>query len=87
MLWLWMKTAWNLTFEQSQNNGNYQIGVIGTLGSKALRNMMTTMELELPMLTFADKIADNFTQSKTTCEDFYMTNLGLYDNQTVALCL
>ena len=31
MLWLWMRTAWDLTFELTDNsqNGNYQIGVIG----------------------------------------------------------
>ena len=31
MLWLWMNTAWDLTFELTDNykNGNYQIGVIG----------------------------------------------------------
>ena len=49
-----MKTAWNLTFEQSQNNGSYQIGVIGTLGATALYGVMTTMQLEFPMLTFAE---------------------------------
>ena len=54
MIWLWMKTAWNLTFEQSQNNGSYQIGVIGTLGATALYDVMTTMQLEFPMLTFAE---------------------------------
>ena len=54
LIWLWMKTAMKLTFEQQQNYGNYQIGVIGTLGAKAFRNVMTTMQLEFPMLTFAD---------------------------------
>ena len=49
-----MKTAWNLTFEQSQNGGSYQIGVIGTLGATALYDVMTTMQLEFPMLTFAE---------------------------------
>ena len=31
MLWLWMRTAWDQTFElnENYNNGNYQIGVIG----------------------------------------------------------
>ena len=31
LLWLWMNTAWDLTFEltDNYNNGNYQIGVIG----------------------------------------------------------
>ena len=31
MLWLWMRTAWDQTFELTENyeNGNYQIGVIG----------------------------------------------------------
>ena len=65
MLWLWMKTAWNLTFEQQQNNGNYQIGVIGTLGAKAFRNMMTTMSLELPMFTLAEAIVADIDKNST----------------------
>ena len=53
MIWLWMKTSWDLTFERSQNGGSYQIGVIGTLGATAFYDVMTTMQLEFPMLTIA----------------------------------
>ena len=54
MLYLWMNTTWSLTFEQAQNGGNYQIGVIGTLGATAYYEVMTTMQLEFPMLLMAE---------------------------------
>ena len=54
-----MKTAWDLTFEQSQNGGSFQIGVIGTLGATALYDTMTVMQLEFPMLTLAEQISIN----------------------------
>ena len=35
MIWLWMTTAWDLTFTREPEGGSYQIGVIGTLGATA----------------------------------------------------
>lgn len=53
MLYLWMNTTWDLTFEQAQNGGNFQIGVIGTLGATAFYETMTVMSIEFPMLILA----------------------------------
>lgn len=45
------------------------------------------MQLEFPMMTIADKIADYFTQNKTlVCEDFYVHNLTLSYIQADNLC-
>ena len=73
MLWLWMRTAWDLTFELTDNsqNGNYQIGVIGQIGSKALEDKMQTMRLEFPMLTLATQLQINVTNSNMNCNDIY----------------
>ena len=60
MLWLWMKTAWDLTFARTQNGGSFQIGVIGTLGATAFNAEMTTMSLEMPMLTIATQMEQDF---------------------------
>ena len=79
LIWLWMQTAWDLTFEQSQNNGSFQIGVIGTLGATAFYEVMTTMQLEFPMLTFAQQMAIDYdsVEHGMTCEDLYQGHLGL----------
>jgi hypothetical protein len=33
MIWLWIDTAWDFTFERIQDGGSSQIGVIGQLGA------------------------------------------------------
>ena len=75
LIWLWMTTAWDLTFERTQNGGNFQIGVIGTLGATAFATEMTTMSIEFPMLTMASQV--NVTAEGVDCADFYTTNLDL----------
>lgn len=57
MLYLWMNTTWDLTFEQAQNGGNFQIGVIGTLGATAFYETMTVMSIEFPMLILAQQMS------------------------------
>ena len=86
LIWLWMTTAWDLTFEQKQNGGNFQIGVIGTLGATAFSTEMTTMSLEFPMLTMASQVSSDVTTSGLACADFYTTNLDLTSDQATALC-
>jgi hypothetical protein len=53
MIWLWIDTAWDLTFERTQDGGNLQYGVIGQLGAQAFQLAMTTMRLEVPLMTYA----------------------------------
>ena len=87
LLWLWMQTAWDLTFARTQTpGGSFQIGVIGTLGATAFSTEMTTMSLEFPMLTLSSVVAQDFKDSGLDCSGFYTTNLGLTDDQATPLC-
>lgn len=47
-MWLWLDTAYNLTFARSYSGGNKQIGVLGTMGSIAMTEAMDVMSLEFP---------------------------------------
>lgn len=83
MLYLWMNTTWDLTFEQAQNGGNFQIGVIGTLGATAFYETMTLMSMEFPMLLLAQQMSYNYyLQSSTgiTCQAFYEIALTLSED-------
>ena len=86
LLWLWMQTAWDLTFEETDNhnNGNYQIGVIGTIGSKALKDGMLIMRLEFPMLTIATQMEINL--RGLTCQEIYTNVFGMTTEMATALC-
>jgi len=53
MLWLWLNTAYSQTLERVQNGGNLQTGKVGVLAAEAFYNTMTTMQLELPLFTWA----------------------------------
>ena len=83
-----MKTAWDLTFEQAQNNGSFQIGVIGTLGATAFYDTMTVMQLEFPMLTFAEQLMINYDSQAygNSCASFYTDQLGIAAAQAADLC-
>ena len=84
MLWLWMTTAKELTFEQFQNGGNFQTGVIGAIGAPAFMTEINTMSLEFPMLTLASQV--NITLEGVACEDFYNDTLHMTEAQATALC-
>ena len=55
VIWLWMDTAYNLTFARTQSKGDTQIGIIGTLGAAAFNTTINQMQLEVPMLTIAQQ--------------------------------
>lgn len=86
MLWLWMTTAWDLTFTRTPEGGSYQMGVIGTLGATAFSETMNTMSLEVPMLTIAEQLSLDFTSSGYDCHDFYYNKFGMNDNSANYLC-
>ena len=48
--------------------------------------MMTTMQLEFPMLTIADKISDDINKNNTLCEDVYNKTLKLNYTSVDKLC-
>ena len=74
-LWLWMSSAWNMTFTREPEGGSYQIGVIGTLGATAFEETMNIMSLEVPMLTIATQLEIDYNDSGYNCHDFYYNRL------------
>ena len=63
------------------------MGVIGTLGATALSTEMTTMSLELPMLTTAMRNKLNVDETKDfTCESFYKSYKLVSDADATKLC-
>ena len=43
LLWLWLNTAYTLSFERTNDGGNSQYGIISGMGSEAFYDTMTTM--------------------------------------------
>ena len=86
MIWLWMQTAWNLTFTREPEGGSYQIGVIGTLGATAMYDEMTTMRLEMPLLTIATAVENDFNNAGLDCHNWFMNKLSMTDDQSNYLC-
>jgi len=89
MIWLWLDTAYDMTYSRVQNGGNAQVGAISGLGAKTFQETINTMMLELPMFTLASQFnisyAANVTSSGQDCSGFY-TMLGFGAVQTTALC-
>jgi len=56
VLWLWMSTAYDLTFARLEQGGDTQMGVIGTLGATSFNVTMNMMQLEVPMFTLTETI-------------------------------
>ena len=83
LLWLWMQTAWNETFSVGQG---YQNGLIGSISANAFEERMATMNIEFPMLTIAQTMKYNYTESGLDCADFYTTKLGVADSIAQNLC-
>ena len=81
LIWLWMYTAKMKTFERDTS---YQMGVIGKLGAHRMRDTMTQMSLELPMLTIAEQMY--LSTAGKTCTDIYVTDLGVSDELADKLC-
>jgi len=82
-----METAWDLTFARTQDGGNLQIGVIGTLGATALSEVMDVMSLELGAMTYATALELNVVEAGTSCHDFYTNDCGWTNEAAVTgLC-
>lgn len=85
MMWLWLNTAWDLTFERIQDGGNVQTGVIGTLGATAFEDTISYMRLELPLMTLATQM-QIYLGAAPNCTSFYMTNMKLSNETSQLLC-
>lgn len=79
MIWLWLNTAYDLTYSRTADGGDAQVGLISSIGAPAFEETMTIMQLEFPMFTYASQFnisyAANVTSSGQTCTSFY-TMLG-----------
>ena len=60
------------------------MGVIGKLGAHRLRDTMTQMSLELPMLTIAEQMY--LSTAGKTCTDIYVSDFGVSDDLADKLC-
>jgi hypothetical protein len=89
MIWLWLDTAYDMTYSRVQDGGNAQVGAISGIGANSLQDTMTIMMLELPMFTWASQFnisyAANVTSLGQDCSSFY-TIIGFPTAQTAALC-
>ena len=84
LIWLWMSTLKNQTFERvSQEGGGLQMGQISQ-GAVALEQTMNTMSIEFPMFVIAKFIVDDYNKNLTqSCEDYYYKVLqivGTFDD-------
>jgi hypothetical protein len=89
MIWLWLDTGMQMTYSRMQNGGNPQLGLISGVGSQALWNSMTIMQLELPMFIAASQLNISYAVNVTngqTCNSFYTTQLGFSQDATNGLC-
>ena len=92
VIWLWMDTAWNLTFARTQSGGDTQLGIIGTLGAAAFNTTINQMQLEVPMFTLAEELTQTInetygmTVNTTNCEEIYQKQFSLTVNQSISLC-
>jgi hypothetical protein len=90
MLWLWLDTAYNITFNRMDIGGNNQFGNVGVLASKTLKNTIATMQIELPMFILASQFNMTYWQgvqsSNWNCTNFYETQLSFPSTQAIALC-
>ena len=76
LLWLWLDQLYSdVVSRENLEGGNYQIGVMGTLGATGLQTGLTTMMLEVPLLTLADQVL--VFDGSTACTDMYTVRLGM----------
>ena len=76
LLWLWMSTLKNETFERLSDGGDLQTGQISQ-GALTLEQTMTTMSMEFPTLIIAKFIDRYRIEHDMDCSKFYNTFIGL----------
>ena len=64
-IWLWLDTAYNLTFARVQDGGSMQTGLINNLASQAFEDSVAIMQLELPMFTLASQLNISYAYNVT----------------------
>ena len=69
MLWLWMEKAWTETLVREQDGGSQKLSILSQRGSASLKDTITTMKLEVPLLTLAEEFSSQ-TQGQS-CLDIF----------------
>lgn len=57
MLWLWMENIWDGTLVRQAEGGSLGLATLSQRGSESFKDTMTTMKLEIPLLTLAEELA------------------------------
>ena len=52
-LWLWMYTAYEITYNRIPDGGNAETGLVTNIGAVGTANSFTIMQLEFPLLVEA----------------------------------
>jgi len=80
LIWLWLDSAYTMSYSRLQDGGNPQYGIIAGMGSEAFYETMMTMQYELPMFIWSSQFnisyAANVTSSSQDCMSFYTNILG-----------
>ena len=80
-MWLWLDTAYNMTYSRTQDGGNAQNGIIAGFGADSFYESMTLMQYEFPMFIMSSQFnisyAANVTNNGQTCVEFYTNILNM----------
>lgn len=64
-IWLWLNTAYELTYSRTKVGGDPQVGLISSIGAPAFEETMTIMQLEFPMFTYASQFNISYAANVT----------------------
>jgi hypothetical protein len=65
LLWLWLDTALNQSWNRIPDGGDSMMGNIGKLTADSMKDSITTMRLELPMFIYASQLNISYSFNKT----------------------
>ena len=89
MVYLWIETLFEQTFQRVQDGGNIELGVMPSLGSQAFLQWMQVMRYEVPAILYGS-VLQNITvsagkEAPDNCTEFY-TAIGFSQAQSEAIC-
>lgn len=84
LIWLWLNTALQISYNRIPSGGMSQTGMIANIGAEGAANSFTIMQLEFPLLVMAQAFSKvysqqyNLTQTQQqNCVNFYNKTLGI----------
>lgn len=84
MLYLWIDTLYQQTFQRIPEGGNLEYGVAPTLGATSFNQWMNVMRFEFPVIVYAHALQST-TAKDAKCPDVY-TGFGFNADQSAAVC-